>query len=79
MTWDRNDENDEIMEMIFFLNEAIMGREVIEAMGVASGRFRGGGTQSSEFCNHRVPVAAGKSSVRRKQELTWEVRSWRAM
>ena len=36
-------------------------------MGVASGRFRGGGTQSPEFCKHRVPVAAGKSSVRRKR------------
>ena len=56
-----------------------MGREVIEAMGVVSGRFRGGGTKSSEFYKHRVPVAAGKSSVRKKQELTWEVRSWRAM
>ena len=52
-----------------------MGREVIEAMGVASARSHGGGTQSSEFCKHRVPIAAGKSSVRRKQELTWEVRS----
>lgn len=56
-----------------------MGREVIEAMGVVSGRFRGGGTESSEFYRHRVPFAAGKSSVRKKQELTWEVRSSRAM
>ena len=56
-----------------------MGRDVIEAMGVVSGRFRGGGTESSEFYIHRVPFAAGKSSVRKKQELTWEVRSWRAM
>ena len=76
MTWDRNERNDFKKKK---KKEAIMGREVIEAMGVVSGRFRGGGTESSEFYRHRVPFAAGKSSVRQKQELTWEVRSWRAM
>lgn len=54
------------------------GERSHRAVGVPSGRLYNGGTESSEFCKHKVAIVAGVQRVSRKQELTWQVRTLRA-